>query len=355
MGLRSYITKRVISSLILLFFVITLNFFIFMVMPGDPTDLFLNPVKIGSPAAREQARQQLRNLWGIGDPIYVQYSKYVVHMLTFDFGESIITRLPVADDLMFRMPYTVLLMGGSTVLAIILGILLGALAAHKRGGKFDSASVISSLIVYSLPTFWLGLIFLLIFYVELGIFPNAGAFPREWALNWPNPMTIATPPSTAQTMTIAFSINAGEAIRLVSGFMWHATLPLLTLTIFQYGGFLLLTRATMIEALTEDYILTAKAKGVKERTILFRHALKNASLPLITSIALSFGFMLSGAIITETVFTWPGLGTWIWSAISMKDFPVLQASFYIISLCVILANFVSDLLYGVVDPRIKYG
>jgi peptide/nickel transport system permease protein len=326
-----------------------------MVMPGDPTDLFLNPVKIENPAARERQRQLLRDLWGIGDPVDIQYVKYLTHMLTFNFGESITTRRPVADDLMYRLPYTVLLTGGSTVLSIIIGVILGSLAAHKRGGKFDSASVLSSLILYSLPTFWLGLIFLLIFYVELGIFPNAGAFPREWALNWPNPMTIAASASTSQTMTITFSINASEAIRLVSGFMWHATLPLLTLTVFQYGGFLLLTRATMIEALTEDYILTAKAKGVKERTILFGHALKNASLPLITSTALSFGFMLGGAIITETVFTWPGLGTWIWGAISIKDFPVLQASFYIISLCVIMANFLADLLYGVVDPRIKYG
>jgi len=128
----------------------------------------------------------------------------------------------------------------------------------------------------------------------------------------------------------------------------------MTLTLFSYGGYLLLTRATMLEALTEDYIVTAIAKGVTERTILLRHALKNASLPLITSAALSFGFILSGAIITETVYTYEGLGHWILAAIDARDYPVVLPVFYIIAICVIIANFIADLLYGVIDPRIKY-
>jgi len=127
------------------------------------------------------------------------------------------------------------------------------------------------------------------------------------------------------------------------------------LTLFSYGGYLLLTRATMMESLTEDYIITAKAKGLSERTILFKHALKNASLPIITSAAMSFGFLLTGAIITEQVFTYPGLGQWIWDAIIYADYPVMQAIFYMIALCVIIANFLADLVYGFIDPRVKYG
>ena len=354
MGLRDYIIKRVTYSVILVLFVITLNFFVFMMMPGDPTQLFLNPTRAESPESRMEQEELLRQLWGIGAPIHVQYPRYIVSMLTWNFGESMVSRLPVLDELLFRLPYTIILMGGSAVLAAIIGITLGVLAAHKRGGIVDSSSVVSSLVFFSLPTFWLGLIFILVFYVQLGWFPHAGAFPREWSLGGPNPLVI-TATTSPQTLNTALFLDGGEAFLLIQGYFQHMFLPMLTLVLFQYGGFLLLTRATMMETLTEDYITTAQAKGVKQRTILYRHALKNASLPIITSIAITFGFVLSGAIITETVFTWPGLGTWIWQAIQIKDYPVLQASFYIIALCVIVANFIADMLYGVIDPRIKYG
>ncbi|MEM1589537.1 MAG: ABC transporter permease, partial [Candidatus Bathyarchaeia archaeon] len=193
----------------------------------------------------------------------------------------------------------------------------------------------------------MGIVFLMIFASYLGWFPIAGAFPREWLLpgKWPQP--IATFNLFGLNISIPSTVEIFERIR-------HAFLPIATLTLFQYGGWLLLTRATMIEALTEDYILTAKAKGVKTRNLLLKHALKNASLPLITNAALAFGFMFTGAIITETVYTWPGMGTLIWTAIATLDYPILQAVFFIIALCVIIANFIADLAYGVIDPRIKY-
>lgn len=354
MGLREYIIKRVTYSAILILFVISLNFLVFMMMPGDPTQLFLNPTRAESIESRREQEELLRQLWGIGDPLHVRYPRYIVSMLTWNFGESMVSRIPVLDEMLFRLPYTIILMGGSAALAAIIGILLGVYAAHKRGGILDSTSVVSSLVFFSLPTFWLGLIFILIFYVTLGWFPHAGAFPRGWALGAPTPLVITTTTSP-QTLNTVLFFDAGEALTLIQGYFRHMFLPMLTLVLFQYGGFLLLTRATMMETLTEDYVTTAQAKGVKQRAILYRHALKNASLPIITSIAITFGFILSGAIITETVFTWPGLGTWIWLAIQIKDYPVLQASFYVIALCVIIANFVADLLYGVIDPRIKYG
>jgi peptide/nickel transport system permease protein len=176
----------------------------------------------------------------------------------------------------------------------------------------------------------MGLIFILVFAQTLNWFPPGGVTPAEWA--------IGLPPFTTQLL-----------VRIQ-----HIFLPAMTLTLFFYGGHLLLTRATMVEALSEDYIVTARAKGVSQRSILFKHALKNAALPLVTNAALSFGGILSGAIITETVFNWDGLGLWIWQSITWKDFPVMQAIFYIVALCVIAANFLSDILYGVLDPRIKY-
>jgi len=197
------------------------------------------------------------------------------------------------------------LLGGSTLLAVVIGVILGAIAAYKRGGKFDTLSVSSSIVFFSLPTFWMGLLFILVFSVTLRWFPHAFAFPPEWTLNPPNPLIITSSPSSPLGMLI--TINTNDLWTAILGYAKHAFLPVLTLTLFQYGSYLLLTRATMIEALTEDYIVTAKAKGVPERSIIYRHALKNASLPIITSAALGFGFILSGAIITETVFSWPGL------------------------------------------------
>ncbi|MEM2704157.1 MAG: ABC transporter permease [Candidatus Bathyarchaeia archaeon] len=342
MGLKTYIVKRIGYMIVLLFLVITLNFFIFMLMPGDPTTLFVNPMKF-----KKEEIEALRNMWGLNDPLHVRYLKYVWNLLTWNFGHSIHTGLSIYDEISWRLPYTILLIGGSTVLSMIIGILIGVIVAYKRGTWIDTLNVSFALTVYSLPVFWMGLVFLIIFASYLHWFPLAGAFPREWLLpgKWPPPL------ATFNFLGINISIPSWteifERIR-------HAFLPIFTLTLFQYGGWLLLTRATMIEALTEDYILTAKAKGVKTRNLLLKHALKNASLPLITNAALSFGFMFTGAIITETVYTWPGMGTFIWTAIAQLDYPVLQAVFFIIALCVIIANFIADLAYGVVDPRIKY-
>jgi peptide/nickel transport system permease protein len=156
-------------------------------------------------------------------------------------------------------------------------------------------------------------------------------------------------------LKIGFSISSEGTWALIGGYLMHAVLPLMTLTLFSIGGWLLLTRATMLDTITEDYIVTARAKGLSESAVLYKHAFKNASLPIITSAAMTFGFVLSGAIITETVFSYPGIGGWIWEAIQYRDYSVLMAVFYVISLCVIVANIVSDLLYGVIDPRIKYG
>jgi peptide/nickel transport system permease protein len=187
------------------------------------------------------------------------------------------------------------------------------------------------LTTFSLPTFFIGIMLIFIFVYALNWFPSFGVVSTDYL----------SPPYPPWWVLLLDRLQ-------------HLFLPALTLTVFSYGSFLLLTRATMIETLGEDYILTARAKGLSERVVLMRHAFKNASLPLVTATALQIGTILSGAIITETIFNWAGLGRWLFDAVIYKDYPVMQAMFYIIALCVIVANFASDVIYGMIDPRIKY-
>ena len=327
MGLKAYLLKRTLYSFALLFFVLILNFAIFELMPGDPMALFANAARLGG----KEVAEEMIELWGFDEPMHIRLLTYMKNMLTFQFGTSYLRQTPIIEQVAARLTNTLLLVGVSSILAIIIGVFLGVLAAHKRGTKWDSLLVVASLTTYSLPSFWMGMIFLLVFGYGLQWFPTGHT-------------TSFSPLFPAPNIFVDYADR-----------MWHLFLPVLTLTLFMYGSFLLLTRATMMETLTEDYVTTARAKGLKERAILFKHALKNASLPVITNAAISIGFILSGAIITEQVFKIPGLGQWTWEAIPYKDYPVLHCIFYLTALCVIIANFVADVLYGAVDPRIKYG
>jgi peptide/nickel transport system permease protein len=346
MGLRGYIVKRLIYTLFLIVFVLALNFIIFEVMPGSPLDLFVGTRGFASLTTeqREKKIESVMHQWGLDQPWYIRFGTYMQRMLLWDFGETSPNtgNQPIIKYIMEPyLPNTLILMGISTVFSIVIGVILGVIAAYKRGGLFDGAVVLTSLITFSLPTFWMGLMFINIF---RGILP-AGRVGTE-ALLMP-------PPSNFFVLgtQIIFPSMFEVQDRLV-----HLILPTLTLTLFQYGNYLLLTRATMLETLTEDYIMTAKAKGLNERTIIFKHALKNASLPIITSSALAFGFLIGGAMITETVFSYPGIGRLTLDSIFITmNYPVLHVIFYITALCVIIANFISDLLYGIIDPRIKYG
>jgi peptide/nickel transport system permease protein len=354
MGLRSYVAKRLVYSLFLILVIIFVNFAIFKMMPGDPTAFMMQAWTKESPESRRAHQTEIREMWGLNETFWIQLVKYSSNLLTFQFGVAFVNRRPISETMVRRVPYTILLLGLSTIIAMIIGIFWGIAVIQKRGSIFDTGSVISSLFLGALPTFWLALIILLTFYSQLHWFPNAGAHPREWAGNWPVPFTLDAQ-SSASGLTMFFSFNLQGTWTLISGYVSHLILPLVTLTIFFFGGWLLLTRATMLETITDDYVLTARAKGLTERGVLLKHALKNASLPIITSAALSFAFMLTGAIITETVFTYPGVGTWTWESIQFLDYPVLMAIFYITSIAVVLANIIADLIYGIVDPRIKYG
>lgn len=333
MGLKAYIVKRTINMFILILLVLTLNYLIFEAMPGNPLEAYIARAALSGGMSKDRL-DELKKIFGIGLPWYEKFPRYIYRMLTFNFGHTTpqYGSQSVANIIFGEaLPNTLLLLGSSSVFAIILGIIFGAIAAHKRGSLLDSTLVVLSLLTFSLPTFWMGLILQYIFAFQLDILPAQGTMTLEKIVELrQNPL-----------------LYWMDRLRYI-------ILPGLVLTIFTYGGFVLLTRACVLEVLPEDYIVTARAKGVKERVVLFKHALKNASLPIITNIALQFGFILSGAIITESVFQYQGLGTHIYNAILFKEVPVLQAIFYIIALCVIIANFIADLLYGIVDPRIRY-
>jgi peptide/nickel transport system permease protein len=331
MSLRSFLVKRIVYTVVLIFFVIIVNWIIFEAMPGVSGALYAVLGQSGRLPPNEYQRQL--DLYGLDKPYWVRFYDYVRNLLTFQFGFSYRSNQDVTYQMIYsgKLLNTLTLLGASTVLALVIGTVAGIFVSRRRGSGVDNFATTSSLATLGLPTFFIGTLLIFIFAGLVNWFPAGGTYPNSWDY-------AGYPPLATQIL-----------VRLQ-----YLTLPVLTLTIFSYGGFLLLTRATMQEALSEDYIVTARAKGLTERAILFRHAFKNASLPLITNAALSFGFILGGAIITETIFNWDGLGKWLFDSIGYKDFPVMEAMFYIIALCVIFANLVSDILYGIVDPRIRY-
>jgi len=331
LSIRAFLAKRIAYTVILVLFVIVLNWVIFEAMPGVNGALYAVLGQSGRLPPNEYQHQL--DLYGLDKPYWVRFYDYVRNLLTFQFGFSGQSGQDVTYQMINtgKLTNTLLLLGVSTLMALLIGTVVGIFVSRRRGSGADTFATTTSLATLGLPVFFTGTLLIFIFAVLLNWFPPGGTYPSAWdSVGYP-------------------SIWLQIPVRLQ-----YLFLPALTLTVFSLGGFLLLTRATMQEALSEDYILTARAKGLTERAILFRHAFKNASLPLITNAALSFAFILSGAIITETIFNWNGLGKWLFDSIGYKDFPVMQAMFYIIALCVIAANFVSDILYGVVDPRIRY-
>ncbi|MFX1561790.1 MAG: ABC transporter permease [Promethearchaeota archaeon] len=331
MGIREFILRRIINSIILILGAITFNFFVFRIMPGNPVSIVLAPQLIQN--APELAAL-LERMWGLNQPLHIQFCNYIVNMFTFQFGYSFTEGFrPVIESIASRLPNTLLLMGTAAILTIIIGVVVGISAASKRGSKYDMGMVTTALTFYSVPTFWLGMIFILLFGFYWQLWFGFGLFPMGG--------TMSRPPPTDPLLRI---LDIG----------WHLVLPSLTLALVSYGGYMLVMRNNLIDVLTEDYIVTARAKGVDERTVLFKHALRNAILPLVTMIALTFGFLITGATLTETVFNWYGLGRLIFESVTLQNYPVLQAIFYIMAFTVIIANFIADMLYGFLDPRVRY-
>jgi peptide/nickel transport system permease protein len=298
-------------------------------MSGNPLRTMVNTRRIHDPTVIEQIKQR----FGLNDPIHIRYFKYIANLLTFNFGYSFRTGAPIFNEIGTRLSNTLILCISAELIAVLLGLAFGVIAAQKRGGVTDSLLSSASIVTNGLPVFWIGMVLLLIFSFTLGWFPSGHSYPPEWDIPGYRPTNLL--------------IQLGVRLQ-------HLFLPGLTLVILSVGGYVLLTRASMLEVLSEDYLTTLRAKGLKNREILFKHALKNASLPILTQAAIAFGFTLSGALVTETIFTYPGIGMWTWDSIVAWDYPALQAIFYLVSLCVILANFFVDIVYGIIDPRIRY-
>ena len=319
----AYIIKRTASRLITFAVVISLLFFLARSAGADPFERYLSE----DPRIPLEQIQRLRARFGLDKPLHMQYFDFLRNTLNGEFGYSLYYKRPVFDVVMERLPYTLFLMGISVVLSTIVSFVIGVYFAYKRGTKIDTWGTNICMFVRSTPHFWLGMILLIVFAYYIPIFPLFGAL---------------TP-----------GVQHENSFEFLKDLLFHYTLPLTTLLVRQIGMYVLYMRNSTVEVLGEDYMVTAKAKGVPKMSLMFKHAARNAMLPMVTVTAMRFGFMVNGAILTETVFSLPGTGRLIYQSIMNDDFFLLQGAFFIISITVLVANLVADLLCAWLDPRIK--
>lgn len=316
-----YVVKRTVFALITVFVALTLNFVLFRAAPGDATSS-LRGCRNCTPEFRESLYAEL----GLDKSKLEQYWIYLQGLAHGDLGLSFVSRQPVWDELRDPILNTLPMVGLGYLFSIVLGILVGVVAAWRRGTFADWGGLLSALVFYSLPTQWLGLMLLIVF---SGTLPTSGIS---------DPFLEFTDPSTWTVFVDRLE---------------HMILPSLTLGLVLYGEYALIVRSSMLETLGEDYILTARAKGLANWAIVWRHAFRNALLPIVTLIALTLGYVVAGAILVEAVFSYPGIGLVTYEAIFARDYPVLQGAFLILTLSVVVANYIADLLYFRLDPRIS--
>ncbi len=325
MEMKKFILKRGIEIVIIFFVILTTLFLLFHMAPGDPISRMIDPTM------NPEDAQQLISELGLDQPVWTQYLYYLKNFFTGHFGVSFHYGRPVLEIIGKRLPNTIILFTSSIILSALVGIFMGKIAAWHKGKKTDTFMTVGALVLHTLFLPWLALIFIWVFAYKVGWFPLTGIISAEV---WTNP-------------------NAGFLLKTLD-VLHHMALPLFTLFVIHFGSYLLIMRSSMLETLREDYILTARAKGLEEKTVRNHHAAPNAALPVITSIGLSLAFSISGGAITETVFTWPGIGRELVFSVSNSDYPLAQASFLLIALIVLLSNLVVDVLYAYVDPRIRY-
>jgi peptide/nickel transport system permease protein len=324
-GYLSYVGLKVLGAIGSLCFMLLVNFFLFRVLPGDPAHT------LGRGRLTTQAQIDAFNkTYGLNEPLPQQFLTFLKNIAHGDLGISLQYRLPVSQVIMDRLWPTLLLVGTSTLFATLIGVYLGIRGAWERGGMFDNISTSVSLTLYSMPEWWLGL--LLIAGLGVGFWFVPGLFPTG-GLHSPD----VDPNSLKGVLDTA----------------WHLVLPVTTLTLAYLADYSLIMRSSLLDELGEDYLQTARAKGLRDVQVRNRHAVRNAMLPTTTIVALNIGFVVSGAITVETVFSIPGLGLLSTDAIGVPDFWVLQGTFLVASAGVILANLVANLIYGLLDPRVR--
>lgn len=333
----SYIAKRLLSLVPVLLGITLLVFSFLHWIPGDPVTVLL-----GERATPEQVAA-LRQQWGLDQPWYVQYPTFLAHLVQLDFGNSLISGIPILDEIKTRWPATFELAIAAMLVALVLGIPAGILAAVRKNSWLDHLTMSSSLVGVSLPVYWLGLLLVYLFAVNLRWLPPSGRISVESGFAF-TPITGFFVPDAILRGNLA----------VLGDVLAHLILPAITLGTIPLAIVARITRSALLETLSQDYIRTARAKGLPEFWVIARHALKNALLPVITVIGLQFGTLLGGAILTETIFSWPGIGSWIYDGILTRDYPVVQGGVVFVSVAFVLINLLVDVSYALIDPRIQY-
>lgn len=318
----SYLLKRLAYAVVLLLAVVALNFLLIHISPGDPVETIAGSMG----GMSEELRAQLRQEFGLDKPFIVQLGIYLGRVLQGDLGQSYFFNAPVASLIWERVPATLLLVVVSVLVAFVVGTLMGALAARKPNGLLSQVVTTLSIVGYSAPVFWTGIVLIILFASVFPIFP------------------------VSDMRTAGMS---GGGIAGILDVLHHLVLPAFTLAFVYVAQYSRLARASMMEALSADYIRTARAKGLSETVVLYKHALRNAVLPVVTMLGLQFGNVLAGAILVETVFNWPGLGRLAFDSVLRRDYPTMLGILLFASMLVVIMNQLTDLAYRIIDPRIK--
>ena len=323
---RRIIGRKVLNSLITLLLVLMLNFFLFRVMPGDPIKMVIP----NDPKIPNEYIEKLIDDFALDDPWHVQFVTYMKNAFMLNFGNSFAeSGVPAMDIVIDKLKWTLILTGTSSIFMIVIGMTVGIIAAWRRGGTFDTGSLAFSLFFYAMPTFWFAMMLIVIFAIELDWFPADSAL--EYG------------------QTLEFSWECFKDV------LYHLFLPAVSLTIGSIAAFSLIMRSSLVDVMTEEYITTARAKGLTEPKVLKDHAVPNAMLPMVALIAIDIAFIVGGAFQTEVVFNYPGIGWETVEATESKNYPVLQAAFFLIAVAVIAANLIADVLMVYLDPRVKMG
>jgi peptide/nickel transport system permease protein len=324
----SYLVRRLLGAIPLLLGILTLIFFIVHLAPGDPTDQFI------SPNVSPEVAAQMRRNFGLDQPLHVQYWSWLTSFLTGDFGFSFGQQRPINDVLGEVLWNTIQLTLVALVVIFVVGMLVGIVQAVRQYSLVDAVLTFVALFFYSMPPFWLALMLTLIFSLKAS----------EWGWG------VVLPTSGMMSVDYDFLTTTGQKVQ---DRLLHLLLPAVALGLGSAAGVARYMRGSMLEVIHQDFIRTARAKGLSERTVVFKHALRNAMIPIITLLGLYLPFLLSGAVLIETIFAWPGMGRLIVESIFKRDYPLVMATSFVIAAIVVLGNLLSDLLYAVVDPRIR--
>ena len=333
----TYFLRRLLGLIPVLFGISLLVFAFVRAIPGDPAIVLLGE------RANEASLARIRTNMGLDRPLPEQYIKYMGELLQGNLGTSIFSQIAISDDIKRRFPATLELSLAAMFFALLVGVPLGIVAAVRRNTIVDNAAMMIALVGVSMPVFWLGMIMKFIFSVQSKVFPPSARIDDILSFTFV-PIT---------NMYILDGI-----LRLSPAIVWDATLhlvmPAIALGTIPMAIIARMTRSSMVEVLSQDYVRTARAKGLVQRTVIWKHALRNAMLPVITVVGLSFGGLLSGAVLTESIFAWSGIGSWIYEGISQRDYPVIQSGVLLVSFVFVLVNLMVDMSYAFFDPRIQY-